>query len=60
MIKKNIKDCDMQELLGIIKQYNHLVRNRVVVPQKYHEIVKAVREEIDKRNKEQDNGNKQS
>lgn len=31
MLKKNIKDCDMQELLGIIKQYNHLVRNRVVV-----------------------------
>lgn len=53
MIKKNIKDCDMQELLGIIKSYNNLVRNRVVVPQKYVDLVKAVREEIDKRNKEQ-------
>ena len=52
MLKKNIKDCNMQELLGIIKRYNHLIRDKVVVPQKYHEIVKVIKEEIDKRNKE--------
>lgn len=51
MLKKNIKDCNMQELLGIVKRYNHLVRKRVIVPNKYHELIKAVREEIDKRNK---------
>lgn len=51
MEKKNIKDCDMQELLEIIKRYNILVRNRVVVPQKYVDLVKAVKEEIVRRNK---------